>query len=63
MNAAHRPCFQELVDDFEPVDNCIISVLGQEMELTDEFKANYTIWLEREVFKNEIRWEQLLSAP
>ena len=25
--------------EFEPVDNCINSVLGQEVELTDEFKV------------------------
>ncbi len=27
------------VPDFEPVDNCVNSVLGQEVELTDEFKV------------------------
>ena len=48
-------------DDFEPVDNCITSVLGQEVELTDEFKANYEKWLEREVFGTNIQWEQLLG--
>ncbi len=53
--------FQE--DDFEPVDNCITSVLGQDVELTDEFKANYTIWLEKEVYNTEIQWELLLENP
>ena len=48
-------------DDFEPVDNCITSVLGQEVELTDEFKANYEKWLDREVFGTNIQWEQLLG--
>ena len=47
--------------DFEPVDNCIASVLGQEVELTDEFKANYQTWLQREVFNTEIQWELLLQ--
>ena len=31
------------------------------MELTDEFKANYEKWLEREVFGTNIQWEQLLG--
>lgn len=48
-------------DDFEPVDNCIASVLGREVELTDEFKANYEKWLDREVFGTTIQWEQLLG--
>ena len=51
--------FQE--SDFEPVDNCLSSVLGQEIELTDEFKANYSTWLEREVYNTEIQWELLLE--
>ena len=31
------------------------------MELTDEFKANYEKWLDREVFGTNIQWEQLLG--
>jgi len=46
--------------DYVPVDNCINSVLGQELELTDEFKANYEKWLDKEVFQTEIDWDQLL---
>lgn len=41
--------------DYEPVDNCINSVLNQEVELTDEFKAHYEKWLEMEVYNSEIR--------
>lgn len=48
-------------DDFEPVDNCISSVLGREIELTDEFKSNYEKWLEHEVFGTTIQWEHLLG--
>ena len=33
----------------DPVDNCLSSVLGQEVELTDEFKRNYEKWLNNEV--------------
>ena len=47
--------------DFEPVDNCLASVLSQEIELTDEFKANYGLWLHREVYNTEIQWELLLD--
>ncbi|XP_059091844.1 striatin-interacting protein 1-like [Tigriopus californicus] len=47
--------------DYEPVDNCLSSVLGQDVELTDEFKQNYEKWLEREVLNMEIQWEMLLD--
>jgi len=30
-------------------------------ELTDEFKANYQTWLQREVYNTEIQWELLLE--
>ena len=43
------------------MDNCITSVLGREVELTDEFKSNYEKWLEREVFGTTIQWEHLLG--
>lgn len=47
--------------DYEPVDTCITSVLGQNVELTDEFKQHYDLWLQQEVFQNTIRWEELLD--
>ena len=47
--------------DFDPVDNCLASVLGQDVELTDECKANYQTWLQREVYNTEIQWELLLE--
>jgi len=47
--------------EFEPVDTCVNSVLGQDVELTDEFKANYERWLHREVYNTEIDWDQLLA--
>jgi len=46
--------------DFEPVDNCILSVLGQPVDLSDEFKSHYEVWLHREVFTANIQWEQVL---
>jgi len=50
-----------LEGEFLPVDNCINSVLGQEVELSDEFKANYERWLQREVYGTKIDWDQLLE--
>ena len=32
----------------------------QEAELTEEFKANYEKWLQREVYNTQIDWGQLL---
>lgn len=37
--------------DFEPLDHCITSVLGQPFELTDYFKQHYEVWLQQEVFE------------
>jgi len=51
-----------LEGEFEPVDNCVNSVLGQDVELTDEFKANYEKWLQREVYNTQIDWDQLLVS-
>ena len=50
-----------LEGEFLPVDNCINSVLGQEVELSEEFKANYERWLQREVYGTQIDWDQLLE--
>ncbi|ELU17163.1 hypothetical protein CAPTEDRAFT_164543 [Capitella teleta] len=47
--------------DFEPVDNCFLSVLGQEVELSDEFKMNYEKWLDIEVFSNQVDWDQMVN--
>lgn len=55
------PVSAGIIGDLEPVDNCIVSVLGQEVELTDEFKANYEKWLDREVYNTQIEWEHLLQ--
>uniref|UniRef100_A0A8B9GR96 Striatin interacting protein 1 n=1 Tax=Astyanax mexicanus TaxID=7994 RepID=A0A8B9GR96_ASTMX len=47
--------------EFSPVDNCLQSVLGQKVELPDDFQMNYDLWLEREVFSKPICWEELLQ--
>uniref|UniRef100_A0A7M4E3F8 Striatin interacting protein 2 n=1 Tax=Crocodylus porosus TaxID=8502 RepID=A0A7M4E3F8_CROPO len=46
--------------EFVPVDNCLQSVLGQRLELPEDFHYSYELWLEREVFSQPIRWEELL---
>ena len=46
--------------DFKPVDNCILSVLGQSVELTEEFKEHYERWLDMEVFTNQIDWDLVI---
>jgi len=54
---------QQNLPEFEcdPVDNCLSSVLGQEVELTDEFKRNYEKWLHNEVYNMDIQWDLLLD--
>lgn len=46
--------------DLVPVDNCLQSVLGQNVPLPDDFHTTYDLWLEREVFSKPICWEELL---
>ncbi|TSK13222.1 Striatin-interacting protein 1 [Bagarius yarrelli] len=48
--------------EFVPVDNCLQSVLGQRVELPEDFHYTYEMWLEREVFSQPIQWEGLLQA-
>lgn len=48
--------------DFQAVDNNILSVLGREIELTDDFKYHYEAWLKREVFHLSTDWDQLLNS-
>lgn len=49
-------------DLFQPVDVNLFSVLSQDIKLTKDFEKNYQVWLEREVFQNQINWDELLSA-
>uniref|UniRef100_A0AAR2LGD2 Striatin interacting protein 2 n=1 Tax=Pygocentrus nattereri TaxID=42514 RepID=A0AAR2LGD2_PYGNA len=48
--------------EFAPVDNCLQSVLGQRVELPEDFHYSYEMWLEREVFSQPIQWEGLLQS-
>ncbi|XP_014209420.1 striatin-interacting protein 1 [Copidosoma floridanum] len=48
-------------EELEPVDTSITSVLGTNVELTDEFKQHYELWLQQEVFQTTIDWDELLG--
>ncbi|XP_063360271.1 striatin-interacting protein 1 [Cydia amplana] len=48
--------------DLTPLDTDINSVLESNVELDDEFKDNYELWLDQEVYNNEINWDILLTA-
>ena len=52
-----------LQSDFSPVDNNLQSVLSQKVELSEEFKLYYEVWLDREVFSTQINWDLLLKDP
>uniref|UniRef100_A0A6M2DIS4 Uncharacterized protein n=1 Tax=Xenopsylla cheopis TaxID=163159 RepID=A0A6M2DIS4_XENCH len=64
----NRRYFETPIDaEMEPVDNCINSVLGNSqnddyMQLPDEFKQHYELWLQQEVFNNDINWDTLLVS-
>lgn len=47
-------------EDFTPVDNSIQSVLGVDVQLPEEFKQHYELWLQQEVFETPINWDELL---
>uniref|UniRef100_A0A8D8SPD5 Striatin-interacting protein 1 n=1 Tax=Cacopsylla melanoneura TaxID=428564 RepID=A0A8D8SPD5_9HEMI len=51
-------CFDS---DYESSDCSIGSVLSHPIELTEDFKQHYEIWLEREVFQLSINWDDLLD--
>nr|CAG4638282.1 EOG090X01YQ [Cyclestheria hislopi] len=48
--------------EYEPTDNWLTSVLSRPVELTEEFKRHYEIWLQQEVFQASIDWDQLLAS-
>ncbi|KAG8440097.1 hypothetical protein GDO86_006040 [Hymenochirus boettgeri] len=48
--------------EFSPVDNCLQSVVGQRMDLPEDFHYTYELWLEREVFSKPIHWDELLKC-
>ncbi|XP_043192437.1 striatin-interacting protein 1 homolog isoform X1 [Amphibalanus amphitrite] len=51
----------ESLEELEPVDVSLSSVLATPLELTPAFKANYRRWLEREVFQQSTDWDKLIE--
>uniref|UniRef100_A0AC35G057 Uncharacterized protein n=1 Tax=Panagrolaimus sp. PS1159 TaxID=55785 RepID=A0AC35G057_9BILA len=49
------------MEDFEPVDNCLQSVLNTETIFSERFKRYYEKWLKDEVFRKSIDWDNLLE--
>lgn len=49
-----------LEPDFRPVDNNVLSLLGQKIELSPEFTHNYERWLHMEVFSRQVDWDQVM---
>ena len=40
--------------------NCV-RVLGESVELSEEFKDNYERWLDQEVFGRQVDWDLMLD--
>lgn len=54
--------YTNIPKDMESVDTSVISVLGMNVELSDEFKQHYELWLQQEVFQRSINWDELLDS-
>ncbi|KAG7206269.1 hypothetical protein KM043_003653 [Ampulex compressa] len=48
-------------EDMEPIDTSVTSALGMNIQLTEEFKQHYELWLQQEVFQRSINWDELLD--
>uniref|UniRef100_A0A1E1WUW2 Far11/STRP C-terminal domain-containing protein n=2 Tax=Pectinophora gossypiella TaxID=13191 RepID=A0A1E1WUW2_PECGO len=48
--------------DLTPLETDINCILEANVDLDDEFKENYEMWLDQEVYNNEINWDILLST-
>lgn len=56
----NRRYFLNKDTEYEPVDNNLSSILGRVVELSDDFQKNYELWLQHEVHKAQIDWDQLV---
>nr|XP_012148678.1 PREDICTED: striatin-interacting protein 1 isoform X3 [Megachile rotundata]XP_012148679.1 PREDICTED: striatin-interacting protein 1 isoform X3 [Megachile rotundata] len=54
--------YTNIPKDMESVDTSVASVLGMNVELSDEFKQHYELWLQQEVFQRSINWDELLDS-
>jgi len=48
-------------DELTPSDFSINTALGKPVKLSGEFKQHYKIWLDQEVFQNNIDWNALVT--
>ena len=46
-----------------PLDSNYLSVLGQEVELSELWKSKYEEWVEVEVFLKPRDWDKVLQSP
>lgn len=49
--------------DFEPVDNCLSTFLGQNVELPEGFTKHYNSWLNDQFDGEPVDWETLIQTP
>ena len=56
----------QMIDMFDtklaPLDSNYLSVLGQEVELSELWKSKYEEWVEVEVFLKPRDWDQVLQS-
>jgi len=50
------------MEDLEPTDNSLQSVLSWEPKFSDRFKRNYSKWVDEEVINNQINWDLLMLS-
>jgi len=48
-------------DELTPSDFSINTALGKPIKLSSEFRKHYMIWLDQEVFQNNIDWNALIT--
>ncbi len=49
--------------ELEHIDTNYLSVLGESVELSKEWKENYEKWVQVEVFEHPINWDKFLDSP
>lgn len=49
--------------DMTPVDVNPLSVLGEEVELSEEWKEHYEEWVDKEVFFDPPNWDHVINHP
>ncbi|XP_050437954.1 striatin-interacting protein 1 [Adelges cooleyi] len=52
---------QQYDDEFTPSDFSVNTTLGKPVKLSNEFQQHYEIWMNQEVFQNQIDWDALIT--